>query len=297
MDYHLKPEPQPDVTASQTLLSMLHAGRFNYNKSTSTCKICNGTSHIFDTIDMGRSCHKDVFPLGILGLSIIYRKCEYCSFLFTTDFDDFTPSDWTKYIYNDDYVKVDPDYEIVRPLLGCGFIESQFSKRDTVGLDYGAGNGLMAATLRNHGWVYDAYDPYGTNSVHKDRIGSYNLCSAFEVVEHMPDPVAGFKTILEMCSSDKLMIVIGTSTSDGMISNTGPLSWWYAGPRNGHISLFSKDALRRLAARFGLTYTSFGSSTHYLTRHWTAVEIATMMFRGKARRMLTKRLNAGPVAV
>jgi len=158
-----------------------------------------------------------------------------------------------------------------------------------VGLDYGAGNGLMASSLRGRGWVYDAYDPFGTSRLSEELHGRYNLCTAFEVFEHLPDPVEGMAAILRMCSPEKLAIVIGTLTSDGEVANGGPLSWWYAGPRNGHISLFSKAALGRLAERFGLAYVSFGSSTHYFTRGWTATEVALMAFGGKARRLVLRR--------
>jgi hypothetical protein len=31
-------------------------------------------------------------------------------------------------------------------------------------------------------------------------------------------------------------------------------SWWYIGPRNGHASIFTADALARLAAASGLVF-------------------------------------------
>jgi hypothetical protein len=240
---------------------------------------------------MARTCHEDVYPLGVSGISVVYRRCESCNFIFTNDFDTYSSADWIANIYNDKYTSIDPDYHSIRPALSRGLIESQFRKRETVGLDYGAGNGMMAESLRDRGWRYDTYDPFGNTNMVAARVGTYNLCSAFEVFEHVPNPVGALEEIVRMSSPDKIAIVIGTNTSDGMVSNKPPLSWWYAGPRNGHISLFSKEALKRLGARFGLAYNSFGSSTHYLTRHWSPAEITLMAFRGKARRVLFRRKN------
>jgi hypothetical protein len=40
------------------------------------------------------------------------------------------------------------------------------------------------------------------------------------------------------------------------------LNWWYAGPRNGHISLYSAEALRRLFATHGMTVQSYSAGLH-----------------------------------
>lgn len=253
------------------------------------CKICGHDSRVFDAVDRAKTCREDVYPLGVSGNSVIYHRCDDCGFIFTRDFDHFTQQDWAQAVYNDDYIVVDPDYKSVRPFLSCGMIESQFSRSDTVGLDYGAGSGLMAATLRERGWVYDAYDPFGATSITPERRGSYNVCSAFEVFEHMVDPVGELSSILSLCSPGRLALIIGTNASDGVVSEATRLSWWYAAPRNGHVSLFSKESLRRMAGRFGLDYATFGISTHYLTRGWSSAEVAYMAYVGKARRVLFKR--------
>lgn len=253
------------------------------------CKICGQAAKVFDAIDSAKTCREDVYPLGVSGVSTIYHRCEDCGFIFTSDFDQYTASDWAEQIYNEDYIVVDPDYRKVRPLLTCTMIESQFSRDTTIGLDYGAGSGLMAATLRERGWTYDAYDPFGDVNMAPERLKTYNVCSAFEVFEHMVDPRAELARILAMCSPDKLMLVIGTNASDAMVSDRTRLSWWYAAPRNGHVSLFSKEALKRMAAQAGLDYASFGSSTHFLTRGWKPANVARMAYVGKMRRMLAKR--------
>lgn len=253
------------------------------------CKICGAESLPFDTVDMGKTCLETVYPLGVYGIPVVYKRCPDCRFIFTNDFDHFTESDWSSTIYNDRYIDVDPDYALRRPILSAGLIASQFSKRDIVGLDYGGGSGVMAGHLRKQGWTYDAFDPFGQTSLTPGLVGSYNLCSAFEVIEHLTDPAEAMKAILDMCSKDRVMLVIGTNVHDRFVTDRSRLSWWYAAPRNGHISLFSKEALRRLGARFGLDYASFGISTHFLSRGWTPGAVATMAVAGKARRQMFRR--------
>jgi 2-polyprenyl-6-hydroxyphenyl methylase/3-demethylubiquinone-9 3-methyltransferase len=42
------------------------------------------------------------------------------------------------------------------------------------------------------------------------------------------------------------------------------LRWWYASPRNGHVSLYTEASLRALAQPLGFELASFNESTHLL---------------------------------
>ncbi len=45
------------------------------------------------------------------------------------------------------------------------------------------------------------------------------------------------------------------------------MHWWYAGPRNGHVTLFTYRALAQLFARFGLRlYPTRSPAMHLLCR-------------------------------
>lgn len=250
------------------------------------CKICGGMSVPFDTVERLKACMSDRYPLGVSGLGILYRRCEECGFIFTSDFDSYSAEDWAAEIYNEDYIKVDPGYIDYRPALSAGLIRSQFSRQHTIGLDYGAGSGQMAAMLRSSGWRYDAIDPFGASRMEPGHAGRYNLCSAFEVFEHVADPSGALASILSMCSAGRLMIVIGTQLSDKEVDGARRLSWWYASPRNGHISLFSRAAMAHMARQAGLDYACFGQSTHYLSRGWKPGQVACLAYLGKARRLV-----------
>ncbi len=50
---------------------------------------------------------------------------------------------------------------------------------------------------------------------------------------------------------DDGIVIFSTLLSDGNVAERQRLTWWYASPRNGHISLYSRDSLEHLAARGG----------------------------------------------
>jgi hypothetical protein len=44
------------------------------------------------------------------------------------------------------------------------------------------------------------------------------------------------------------------------------MTWWYIGPRNGHISLHSKKSLQLLWERFGCVVESVNEDVHMASR-------------------------------
>ncbi|MFM0203764.1 class I SAM-dependent methyltransferase [Paraburkholderia fungorum] len=237
-------------------------------EDSTACKICGGAAQPFDFVDFNKTCDKSLYPSGLRGIPVLYRKCTDCGFIFTDFFDDFTPDQWRTHVYNDDYAKVDPDYDSKRPRSNVIKINVLLigRKKKIIGLDYGGGNGKTSALLRAQGWAFDSYDPFGHTDMSPERLGRYNFCSAMEVFEHSPNPVSSLQDIVGKMASGRAMIVIGTGIHDGIVSAQTRLSWWYAAPRNGHISLFSRRSIEILASRFGLSYASIYPGTHLLTR-------------------------------
>ena len=58
--------------------------------------------------------------------------------------------------------------------------------------------------------------------------------------------------------------MFSTLLSDGHIQKNQRLDWWYAAPRNGHISLFSKTSLTHLVEGYGLKLHSFSAGAHLM---------------------------------
>lgn len=259
------------------------------------CKVCGAESRLFDVLDFGKSCataaaHRE----GIVGIPVYYRRCLGCDFVFTEFFDDFTPSMWSGLVYNTAYYEtIDPEYADVRPRANAQAIDALLRDRkaDWIGLDYGGGNGLTSVHLSQRGYCYDTYDPFGTTAMRPEHAGHYNFCSAFEVAEHTPNPVAFLADIVRLCSAERLAILIGTHVHDKHVNAQNGLSWWYAAPRNGHISLHSRRSLATLARRFSLSAVSLTEQTHLLTRDYGHAEALRFLLKGKLRGRLQRLLR------
>jgi hypothetical protein len=247
------------------------------------CKVCGGEALPFDIVDFNKSCDHVLYPLGLSAIPVMYRQCSQCQFIFTGFFDSFTNEQWRRYVYNDEYIRVDPEYRDQRPRAHARELISFLMGRKSkiIGLDYGGGNGLTAALLRQNGWTFDSYDPFGQTDMSPDLLGRYNFCSAMQVFEHTPDPAGTLRAILEKASPGQLMILIGTGTHDGIVSKETRLSWWYAAPRNGHVSLYSRKSLQLLGADFGLSCASISGGTFLLTRGIKEQKARNLVLGGK----------------
>ena len=90
-------------------------------------------------------------------------------------------------------------------------------------LDYGAGNGLFAQCMTEHGFVHvDGFDPFSQPS---RPVGKFDVIICNEVLEHSPDP-------------------IGTMRDMAIFWTTTDASFW--------DSRFSRPRLRRCARAGGI---------------------------------------------
>ena len=230
------------------------------------CKCCGATALLYGVVDFHKNC--EIYRRRVLNLSgipIYYHRCPMCQFIFTTAFDRFTSDDFRRYIYNEDYLLVDPDYPEARPKGNAAVLSSLFSgvKPNRI-LDYGGGNGTMAAMLRAAGFPHvESYDPFVPG--HTERpAGRFDCVVCFEVVEHSTDPARSFADMNDSLM-DPGLILFSTLLQPVEIDRQG-LNWWYAGPRNGHVSLYSRASLAKVVRRFGLRLASFSESMHLLYR-------------------------------
>jgi len=228
------------------------------------CPVCRNATELYDVVDFNKNCEeaRGVF-LPLSGRPIYYHRCPQCAFTFAPEFQAWSDDDFLHHIYNERYVEIDPDYLQTRPLNNAGFLHELFgADRGRIRhLDYGGGNGVLSTALGGQGWDSTTYDPFPGDARTLQELGKFNLITAFEVFEHVPD-VGQLIGNLRALMDEECVVIFSTLLSDGQISPNNRLTWWYASPRNGHISLFSKQSLTIVAEQNGLAFGSFSSSTH-----------------------------------
>jgi len=175
----------------------------------------------------------------------------------------WSPQRMLEQVYNDEYQVVDPNYLERRPRELAGLLVSMFGDRvhHIRHLDYGGGNGFLAQLLRELNWQSQSYDPIVDAHVAVESLGTFDLITAFEVFEHVSDVPKLMATLRSLLSANGV-ILFSTLLSDGHIVAKKRLNWWYASPRNGHISLYSQNTLAYLAGTNGFTFGSFSQLTH-----------------------------------
>lgn len=227
------------------------------------CPVCeSNVSHLGDA-DFSKSClegqGKFIQPSGI---RISYFICEECDFCFSPELHSWSLADFENRIYNDQYKLVDPDYEETRPKKQAKNVMETFSNDGPIlHLDYGGGTGILAKTLRKSGWNSVSYDPFVNKDLDVTSLGKFDLITAIEVFEHVPDPHKLFRELSGLMNG---IVVFTTLLSDGHLFREEGTKWWYIAPRNGHISIFSKKSLEHLVRTYGLNARSSPDGFHIL---------------------------------
>ena len=231
------------------------------------CKICDAPAPLYGVVDFNRCCQiPGAVKLPVTGVPVYYRCCDACGFLFTDAFDDWSAADFKAHIYNDGYLAVDPGYIDARPRHNANFIQSLFDahKKSVRVLDYGGGNDVLCTELRKAEFAAAVtYDPFVPEFAQPPD-GKFDLITCFETLEHMPDPVVGAGAIAERLA-DPGLVLFSTLLQPQDFDQLG-MNWWYVGPRNGHVSLFSREALNKAWHYHGYQIGSFNSNMHVAYR-------------------------------
>lgn len=231
------------------------------------CKICGSPAPLYGVVDFHKSCEEARGVHFLLaGVPIYYRRCGHCQFLFTDAFDDWSAEQFKAHIYNEEYKLVDPDYSDARPRANAGVVARLWGPlgKQTNVLDYGGGNDTLCAVLREAGFPRAVtYDPMVPEYA-RQPAGKFDLVTSFETFEHLPDPLAAFRSIIEFVADPGLIFF--TTLLQPADFDQQRLNWWYVGPRNGHISLFSRQALAIAWERHGYQLASLADNIHFAFR-------------------------------
>jgi hypothetical protein len=148
-------------------------------------------------------------------------------------------------------------------------------------LDYAGGYGLMTRLMRDQGFDFYWNDPYTQNlfavGFESGLEGHFAAISAFEVLEHMIEPVAEVGSLLAHTDT----VVASTELRPSPIP---PLDWPYYGFGHGqHIGFFSRQSLEALADRLSVRLLTDGAFFHVLTRDPGLKLPRTRGLRGRLR--------------
>lgn len=250
------------------------------------CPVCRGATTVLGEVDFNKSCEdKADMRLPKSNTMVRYYTCDICDFCFAPEFRNWPESRFKERIYNHEYVLVDPDYVTVRPHNSAKFIGSVFgSVRHRIShLDYGGGSGLLSELLRANGWQSSSYDQFVDGPDEFGRLSTYDLVTAFEVFEHVVDPLDLMASLSKLAHPQSL-IMFTTVLSDGHIARGEGLGWWYLAPRNGHVSLYSKHSLTLLLSAHGYDVLHWNEAVHVAFRELPGWSKELPMFRSLMNR-------------
>ena len=120
------------------------------------------------------------------------------------------------------------------------------------GIDIGGGYGLLVRGLRDAGLDFRWSDPFANNLLARGFEADeepYAVATAFEVLEHLPDPLSHIKEARSQFGFDTLFF----SATCFDPKDLPPQDWWYWAFETGqHISFFSEDCLSYMAEQLGM---------------------------------------------
>jgi len=169
-------------------------------------------------------------------------------------------------------------------------------RKDARFLDYAGGYGLFTRLMRDIGYNFYWSDPYTqnlfANGFEDDNETEYEAVTAFEVFEHLANPIEEIKKMSALSSS----IIFSTEIFS---SGTAPKkNWWYYGFNHGqHISFYSVKTLRTIANMFDMKLYVFDGvylmtkKNIYKLRYWEVKFLASYRILNQVlfKRLLTSK--------
>lgn len=214
------------------------------------CRICSSDAPVFQT---GTVLKK---------YKVSFFQCTSCGFIQTEE-PFWLSESYAEAINQVDAGIVDRNLKLAKMTRS---VISGYFDPDEKFIDYGGGTGLFVRLMRDHGFNFYWFDAHCQNTFARGFEADpssemrYELLTAFEVMEHLPDPVPEIEHMLKLSRN-----VLFTTTP--LPPKTPNLEeWWYYGLDHGqHVSFFTQKALSVLARKLNLNVYSDGFYLHLLT--------------------------------
>jgi len=237
------------------------------------CKICD--SHIPSKFDVAKVLKK---------YKVSYYQCSKCGFIQTEE------PYWLEESYSDAIARNDIGI-LSRNLAMIGPVQATiltFFDCNAQYIDYGGGYGLFVRLMRDRGYEFFHYDKFAPNlfaqGFEQDEVENihYELLTAFEVFEHLTNPIDEIREMLNFSSNilfTSLLVPVPPPALE---------SWWYYSLDYGqHVALYTLKSLEVLAQRLNLNLYTNQHSFHLLTNR----NLSQIVFRGISSSKISGLVN------
>jgi 2-polyprenyl-3-methyl-5-hydroxy-6-metoxy-1,4-benzoquinol methylase len=141
---------------------------------------------------------------------------------------------------------------------------------DFCAVDFGGGNGMFVRMMRDLGFKFYLQDLYAENLYARyfqitdlPLNTKYNILTAFEVLEHLPNPVEEIKKMFNL--SDILLFSTELQPSNEISEIE---KWWYIVPEGGqHISFYNKLTFQQIESLLNVNYYTDNNNLHILSKN------------------------------
>lgn len=232
---------------------MSHEERAKTGTDACACLICHSES-------------KSLFSATVLRKHFVtFFKCESCGFIQTEK------PYWLDEAYSEAISLMDVGL-LSRNINLSNILPAFFTEHfnaEAPFLDYGGGYGIFVRLMRDQGFDFYRQDKHCENIFAKGfeledlHMGKpIELITAFEVFEHLPDPLNEIREILSHGSS--LLFTTHLQPNDNIKSAR---DWGYFAVDTGqHISFYTRQSLEILANTFGMNFYTNNSTLHLFTK-------------------------------